>query len=182
MASAEKDATNHLRTVYRRVRIVSTAGLCFCRVPLRLVNCSSPGGGSAAVNRVLSVGDADAIVASGDTAARWRPYRMSMGPASWLWLPTARTLPNTFMLFRRDMDLQEPAAKGNRLDHGRQPLPSHNQRHARPMGAGPVRSAGVGRRSVRRDFTPAAGQRTPSASRCSTTASATAPGRLASRA
>ena len=34
-----------------------------------------------------------------------------MGPASWLWLPAARTLPNTFVLFRRDIDLQDRPRK-----------------------------------------------------------------------
>ena len=63
------------------------------------------------LDRVLSVDEADAIVASPDAAARWRPYRMSLAPAQWLWLPAARTLPNTFVLFRRDIELPDRPRK-----------------------------------------------------------------------
>ena len=69
---------------------------------------SQPG---LSIDRTLSVAEADAIVASGETAARWQPYRMSMAPAQWLWLPAARTLPNTFVLFRRDIELKDQPRK-----------------------------------------------------------------------
>ncbi|HEX5692985.1 MAG TPA: alpha-L-rhamnosidase N-terminal domain-containing protein, partial [Roseiflexaceae bacterium] len=32
---------------------------------------------------------------------------MNLAPASWIWFPSARTLPNTFVLFRRELLLQE---------------------------------------------------------------------------
>lgn len=53
---------------------------------------------------VLSVEQADAARAAGD----WRPHPMSLAPAKWIWLPGERTLPNTFVLFRKEIGL--PAA------------------------------------------------------------------------
>jgi hypothetical protein len=74
-------------------------------------NHEPPRGGAGLLDRVLSVDEADAIVARGDAPARWQPYRMSMTPAQWLWLPSRRTLPNTFVLFRRDIELKDPPCK-----------------------------------------------------------------------
>ena len=36
---------------------------------------------------------------------------MNLAPAKWLWLPSERTLPNTFVLFRRDIDLKTSREK-----------------------------------------------------------------------
>ena len=35
----------------------------------------------------------------------WRPVRVDLAPARWIWLPSQRTLPNTFVLFRRTLHL-----------------------------------------------------------------------------
>jgi alpha-L-rhamnosidase len=37
-----------------------------------------------------------------DTAA---PHRLDLSPARWIWFPSARTLPNTFVLFRREVTI-----------------------------------------------------------------------------
>ncbi len=42
---------------------------------------------------------------------RWRPHRVNLAPAKWIWLPSQRTLPNTFVLFRREVDLKERPRK-----------------------------------------------------------------------
>jgi alpha-L-rhamnosidase len=62
-------------------------------------------------DRVLSVSEADAVAASTDAAARWRPYRMNLAPATWIWLPSRRTPSNSFVLFRRELDLAEKPRK-----------------------------------------------------------------------
>ena len=61
-------------------------------------------------------------------------------PARWLWLPCERTLANTFVLFRREVEVEGEVGSA-RLDHGRQPLPARRQRPARAVGAGAVRPA-----------------------------------------
>jgi hypothetical protein len=43
-------------------------------------------------------------------AADWRPHAISLHPARWIWLPSQRTLPNTFVLFRKEIDLDSPPA------------------------------------------------------------------------
>lgn len=35
----------------------------------------------------------------------WHPYKVDLAPARWLWLPSGRTLPNTFVLFRKEFTL-----------------------------------------------------------------------------
>lgn len=37
----------------------------------------------------------------------WSPRRVTLAPARWIWLPSARTLPNTFVLFRKELTLSE---------------------------------------------------------------------------
>jgi hypothetical protein len=34
------------------------------------------------------------------------PYRLDLSPARWIWFPSARTLPNTFVLFRREVRIE----------------------------------------------------------------------------
>src|SRR5436190_3859380 len=34
------------------------------------------------------------------------PYRLDLAPARWIWFPSARTLPNTFVLFRRELTIE----------------------------------------------------------------------------
>ncbi len=38
----------------------------------------------------------------------WRPHAISLHPARWIWLPSQRTLPNTFVLFRKEIELDSP--------------------------------------------------------------------------
>jgi hypothetical protein len=42
------------------------------------------------------------------------PHRLDLSPARWIWFPSARTLPNTFVLFRREFSL----TRQPRLSHG----------------------------------------------------------------
>ena len=37
----------------------------------------------------------------------WQPLRVDLAPARWIWLPSQRTLPNTFVLFRREFHLDQ---------------------------------------------------------------------------
>src|SRR5713226_6243783 len=41
---------------------------------------------------------------AGESAPR-QPERIDLSPAKWIWFPSQRTLPNTFVLFRRDLRL-----------------------------------------------------------------------------
>ena len=56
-------------------------------------------------DHVLSIDEMERIVGTAEPALRWRPYRVDLRPAQWIWLPSERTLPNTFVLFRREMNL-----------------------------------------------------------------------------
>lgn len=42
-----------------------------------------------------------------DAAAAAQPTPMTMAPAQWIWMPSDRTLSNTFALFRKEIDLKE---------------------------------------------------------------------------
>ena len=44
---------------------------------------------------------------------------LDLAPAKWLWYPGDRTLPNTFVLFRRVLNLAEKPSPCNRVDHRR---------------------------------------------------------------
>ena len=57
------------------------------------------------LKNVLSVAQMNQIVQEKDARARWRPYPLSLAPAQWIWLPSGRTLANTFVLFRREVTL-----------------------------------------------------------------------------
>jgi hypothetical protein len=36
-----------------------------------------------------------------------QPRRIDLTPARWIWLPSERTLPNSFVLFRRELRLSD---------------------------------------------------------------------------
>lgn len=48
---------------------------------------------------------------SEDADSAWRPLAVDLAPAKWIWLPSGRTLNNTFVLFRRDVSLDTPVKK-----------------------------------------------------------------------
>jgi hypothetical protein len=56
------------------------------------------------LGKVWPVGELDKLVQT-DAQARWRPCRVDLAPAQWIWLPSQRTLANTFVLFRREVTL-----------------------------------------------------------------------------
>jgi len=47
------------------------------------------------------------IMKTSDATQRWQPLPVTLAPAAWVWLPSQRTLPNTFVLFRKDVNLVE---------------------------------------------------------------------------
>ncbi len=55
----------------------------------------------------LTVSEISAIQFGQDEARKWRPYPVTLEPAKWIWLPSERTLPNTFVLFRKEVTLDE---------------------------------------------------------------------------
>lgn len=63
------------------------------------------------MDSVLTVEQADHLIQTADPSARWRPYRMNLSPAQWVWLPSQRTLPSTFLLFRREVTLNQKVRK-----------------------------------------------------------------------
>ena len=48
---------------------------------------------------------------SDDPSKQYRPYAMNLEPAKWIWLPSSRTLPNTFVLFRKELTLEAVPAR-----------------------------------------------------------------------
>ena len=63
---------------------------------------------ASGADRVMSVEEADRGVSPGRGPPPWRPWRIDLAPARWIWLPSQRTLPNTFLLFRRELTLSGP--------------------------------------------------------------------------
>ena len=49
----------------------------------------------------LATSEATMLRLGGD----WQPRTISLTPAKWIWLPSQRTLPNTFVLFRKEIEL-----------------------------------------------------------------------------
>ncbi len=41
-------------------------------------------------------------------SADWRPVVVDMKPAKWIWIPSGRTLSNTFVFFRKEIDVKGP--------------------------------------------------------------------------
>jgi hypothetical protein len=60
-------------------------------------------GQDAAVKTVAEVN----TLRSGSAAALAQPWRMTLAPAKWIWMPCERTLSNTFVLFRRELTLDK---------------------------------------------------------------------------
>lgn len=55
---------------------------------------------------ILTPQDLNPVIKRGEGPLCWRPHLMSLAPARWIWLPSQRTLPNTFVLFRREVTLE----------------------------------------------------------------------------
>ena len=56
----------------------------------------------------VSAAEATAIRLGNGPLEPWRPYALTLAPAHWIWLPGQRTLPNSFVLFHKEIEL--PAA------------------------------------------------------------------------
>lgn len=82
-------------------------GLAFC-IASSTVLCRAD---ATVTDSVLTAEQADNILQASDASVRWRPYRMDLSPAQWVWLPSQRTLPNTFLLFRREVTLNQKIRK-----------------------------------------------------------------------
>jgi alpha-L-rhamnosidase len=90
-------------------------GRCLPTVAAAEVRGASPRPASSpAIDRVLSIDEATQLIGSSNASVRWRPYHISLAPAQWIWLPSQRTLPNTFVLFRKEIELarQPQSARG----------------------------------------------------------------------
>jgi hypothetical protein len=68
------------------------------------VAAASPSADAAPEAGVLNAGQV-VDLAYGSTANRWQPHQVNLAPARWIWMPCGRVLPNTFVLFRREIDL-----------------------------------------------------------------------------
>ncbi len=60
-----------------------------------------------ATTSVLSVPDISARLFDANDSYPWLPYRVTLEPAKWIWLPSQRTLPNTFVLLRKELMLDQ---------------------------------------------------------------------------
>lgn len=65
------------------------------------VTCTAAAGPAAPV----SAAEATAIRLGRDAREAWHPYAVTLAPAKWIWLPAQRTLPNSFVLFRKEIEL-----------------------------------------------------------------------------
>ncbi|MCR4412678.1 MAG: alpha-L-rhamnosidase N-terminal domain-containing protein, partial [Thermoguttaceae bacterium] len=78
----------------------------------------APGPGSswtamheALAGKVLAADELPRILDERRRDDRWRPHPVSLAPAQWIWLPSGRTLPNTFVLFRKEVSLAAPPVR-----------------------------------------------------------------------
>ena len=80
---------------------------CFCLCFRRADGQEQPTrrSGDVAPNQTLTVDQLSAIHFGSESAGKWLPYRVTLAPAQWIWLPSERTLPNTFVLFRKEFSL-----------------------------------------------------------------------------
>ena len=58
------------------------------------------------IGPVLSADQMSSIHFGLDESKKWLPHRVSLAPAKWIWLPSQRTLSNTFVLFRKELNLK----------------------------------------------------------------------------
>ncbi|MCL2347296.1 MAG: alpha-L-rhamnosidase N-terminal domain-containing protein [Planctomycetaceae bacterium] len=67
---------------------------------------------SFAATPATPIAEIDQKIVTGDIAAfEWRPVAVDLAPAQWIWMPSQRTLSNTFLLFRREITLDAPLKK-----------------------------------------------------------------------
>lgn len=57
------------------------------------------------LRRVWPIDQLDRRLQDAAAKDRWQPFRVNLAPAQWIWLPSQRTLPNSFVLFRRELHL-----------------------------------------------------------------------------
>lgn len=67
--------------------------------------------GGAARPATLTAQAATALRQSADASQAWRPARVSLAPARWIWLPSERTPACTFVLFRKEVALEQAPAQ-----------------------------------------------------------------------
>ena len=58
----------------------------------------------------LTCPEATVLRKGGDAHAAWQPRAITLTPAKWIWLPSQCTLPNTFVLFRKEIELSAAPA------------------------------------------------------------------------
>lgn len=63
------------------------------------------------LSKTLKVQDLEAVRPADSPQTAWKPYPVSLAPANWIWLPSSRTLSNTFVLFRKEIELSAPPTR-----------------------------------------------------------------------
>ncbi len=87
------------------------AGLCGHRLPTALAapveatSAASLTEPDQLLRPVWPIDELNRMLQGAAATRRWQPYRVDLAPAQWIWLPSQRTLPNTFVLFRRELNL-----------------------------------------------------------------------------
>ncbi|MCL2622136.1 MAG: alpha-L-rhamnosidase N-terminal domain-containing protein [Planctomycetaceae bacterium] len=59
-------------------------------------------------NSAIQGSDAVPIAKVDFQSDAWRPIAVDLEPARWIWIPSGRTLSNTFVLFRKEIDVKGP--------------------------------------------------------------------------
>ena len=91
----------------RRSSVYSTAILFFATMVGLTANLRTAGGTTPELEPAspLKAEKATAVLLTQSELESWRPHRIDLAPAKWIWLPAQRTLPNTFVLFRKEFHL-----------------------------------------------------------------------------
>ncbi len=86
---------NYIENVLQALSFFAVFGVISGKVSTATAESGSP----------VSVTEATAIRLGKDSREPWRPHAITLKPAKWIWLPSQRTLPNSFVLFRKEVDL-----------------------------------------------------------------------------
>lgn len=90
-----------------RLGMALLAGFFVCGPVLAGQAAEAPVAAADAAGPTLSVEQLTPLCFGPEASRPWRPYRADLAPAQWIWLPSERTLSNTFVLFRKEITLTE---------------------------------------------------------------------------
>ena len=94
----------------------------------------------------LTTAEATGLRLGGDQHAAWQPRAVTLAPAKWIWLPSQRTFPNTFVLFRKEIELPAVPTRATGWIAADSRYLADGQRPARAVGAGAMRPSQPRRR------------------------------------